>query len=305
MLWDEYVEDITENLRNPRRAREVRRELRDHLLCLKDQFVSEGLAPDEAEKKAMDVLGPVEVLAREFRKLERPYRPLWPIGVTVVGILWAVGSLGVPGGRPGGALLLLAWAVLWGILHLRAFPSLLSRLRSGRPVTAGIDWTRLFPAAWPYLGAGSVFALAFALLVSANMAGLGLFGLLVALAVGAVAFIAADRYPWFADRAPFPHPLSSSLAAVGVLVTLLAIMTVAPATNPMDAFPYGVPGQPVSYGEAVRLAFALAVPVAGLVAALYFSGCTAAHWVADRLAAPAASPQDATLRLEEGNPIQE
>jgi hypothetical protein len=299
LLWDEYVEDITEGIRNRRRAREVRREVRDHLLCLKEQFVAQGMAPDEAERRAMAVLGPAEVLAREFRRIERPYRPLWPVAVTVLGILWAVGSLGVPGSPPGVALLLLVWAVLWGLFHFRSFPSVLSRLRSGQTVSSEMDWTRLLPAAWPHLGAGSLFALAFTLLVGWHMASLGLFGLLVAVAIGTGAFIAADRYPRFgAERAPLPHPLSSSFASVGVLLTLMVIMTFVPTANLTDSFPYGLPGQHFSYGEAVRLAFALSLPFSGLVAALYFSGCAAARWVSDKLGAPGMSPQEVTLRLE-------
>ena len=299
MLWDEYVEDITENLRSRRRAREVRGEVRDHLMCLKEQFVSEGMIPEEAEKKAMDMLGPVDVLAQRFRELERPLRPLWPAAVTGVGVLWAVGALGMPDwGQAGIAALLLVWAVLWGIVHLRSFPSLLVRLRSDRPVTLGIPWDGLFPAAWPYLGAGAVFGVTFPLLCSPNLANLGFFGFLVAVAAGVAAFAAAGRYPWFsASGSSLHHPLTSGLAAVAVLTTLILVMTVLPASNIYDPT-YGFPGMHVSYGSAVHVSFAFAVPTAGLFSALYFSVCTATRWVADRLTVLGASPQDVTLTLK-------
>lgn len=92
MLWDEYVEDLTEGLRNRQRAREVRREVRDHLQCLYEQLVSEGLTSEAAQSRAMDILGPMELLARRFVDLERPYRPLWPAAVTVIGLLWGSGT---------------------------------------------------------------------------------------------------------------------------------------------------------------------------------------------------------------------
>jgi hypothetical protein len=299
LLWDEYVEDITEQLRSPRRAREVRREIRDHLLCLKEQFVAEGLSPDEAEQRAIEVLGPAEVLACAFREMERPYRPLWPVGVTLAAILWAVASQGIPGSQPGPSLLILAWALLWGLFHGRAFLSIASRRRSGRLVPSGIDWAHLFPAAWRYLGAGAVFAIALALLVSPNVASLGLFGVLVAVAIGSAALLVAHRSPWVgAERSPLHHPISSLLATVGVLLTLTVLMTLVPATNITDSFPYGLPGQHFTYGDAVQWSFVNALPFAGLVGALYVTGCTVAHWAVEKLLAPSERIEEMTLRLD-------
>lgn len=298
MLWDEYVEDITENIRNRRRAREVRREVRDHLMCLREQFISEGMPPAEAEAKAMEVLGPTDVLARHFRDLDRPYRPLWPVAVTVAGLLWAFGSLGVPGASTGPAVFLLIWSCAWALLHLRSFSSLSYALRTHRAITSGVDWARLFPRAWPLVGAGAAFGISFTLLY--GLADLAFFGVLLAVAVGVAAFIAAVRYPWFSgNEPPFRHPLATGLAAAGVLLVMILVMTFIPGANFAPAYTfYVVPGQHLTYPEFLKLSFGASIPASGIVAALYFSGACVADWLSGRLAPTGDVHGEATLSIE-------
>jgi len=297
LLWDDYVEDITEHIRSRSRAREVRREVRDHLLCLRDQFSSEGMLPADAEAKAMEVLGPPAVLARHFHDLDRPHRPLWPVAVTVAGLLWALGSMGVPGAETGTAVFLLVWSCAWGLVHLRSFSSLLHALRAHRTITSGVDWARLIPRAWPFAGAGAAFGVSFALLY--GLAGLAFFGILLAAAVGVASFIAAARYPWLAeDDSPLRHPLGTGVAAVGVLVVMILVMTFIPGANFAPAYQFLAPGQHLTYVAMLHLSFGASIPASGVIAALYFSGACVADWLSGRLAPPEDAQTEATLSVE-------
>jgi hypothetical protein len=268
----------------------VRREVRDHLLCLKEPFVAEGTAPDEAERRNMAVLGPADVLARRFRDLEHSYRPLWPIAVTLVGLLWALGSLTMAGAPAGPAVLLMLWSAVWGMAHLRSFSSLVHALRTRRPLTSGVGWTQLFPGAWPRVGAGAAFGLATALLYGPGLADLGLFGVVVAAALGVAALMVADRHPWAMGQGmSLRHPVSSGMASFGVLGTVVLVYTVLPRANPFS-FAYA--------GNVLRIWFNGSVPVAGLIAAFYFSVRSIARGLIDRMTPPVESRAEGTLTLE-------
>ncbi len=289
LLWDEYVEDVAEDLRSRRRARELRREVRDHLLCLKEQFLAEGLAAEDAERKAMEVFGPATVLARRFRDLEHPHRPLWPVAVTLLGLLWAVGSFGTPSSPTPWDVLLLLWSVAWGLLHLRSFSSLLYRLQTRQLISSGIAWGELFPRAWGYAGAGALVGLAFVLLVSPGVADLGLFGILLSAAIAVATLVAVDRLPWFKDSEapPLRHPLTAGVATAGILVLLLIAFNLVPQTDPAASFgPYALP------------TFSASLPVAGCAAAFYFTGCAALEWLRVRLFQAAPPELDSTLTIE-------
>ncbi len=298
MLWDDYVEAVTEGIRNRKRAREVRREVRDHLLCLREQFMACDMPATDAEARAMEVLGPADTLARHFRDLDRPHRPLWPVAVSAVGVLWALGSLGVPGAPTGPAVFLLLWSLVWGGVHLRSFSSLAHALHTHRTVASGAEWGRLFPRAWPSVGAGAAFGVSFALLY--GLADLAFFGILLAAAAGVAAFIAASRHPWSAeDDARLNHPQSTGLAAIGVLLVLIPMMTFIPGVNFAPAFvPYGILAQHLTYPELVHLAFVGSIPASGIMAALYFSAACVVQWLSDRLTPPGEAATEATLSLE-------
>ncbi len=296
LLWDEYVEDVAEGLRSRRRARELRREVRDHLLCLKEQFLDEGLAADDAERKAMEVFGPAEILVRRFRDLERPHRPLWPVAVTLVVLLWAIGCLGTPAAPDGYGVLLLLWSIAWGLLHLRSFATLLYRLQARQPVSSGIAWSELLPRAWVYAGAGALGGLAFALLYSSGAAGLGLFGVLLSAAISVAALLAAERLPWFrgGEAPPLRHPLTAGVATTGLLVALLIAFNLFPRLDPIF-YDYGsfAPSVPSAWP-----AFATSLPAAGCIAALYFTGCAALEWLRARVFEAAPPAPDSTLTIE-------
>lgn len=301
MRWDEYVEDITALIRTPRRSREVRREIRDHLLCLRDGFLADGLPDDEAQDRAMEVLGPVDVLTRRFRDLQRPFRPLWPVAVTVAALLWAIGCRGIPGVAGTRAVLLL-WAIAWGISHLRSFPSLAHALRT-RPLASGIDWSQLFPQAWPFAGAGATAALAAVVLLSPAIGDLGFFGVLLGIALAAAALVAAYRRPWLGGEVPIlRHPLTSGIAAVALLLVALIAFTLFPVTNPdysVYYLTYTGPGLSHPSPPVIQQALRMALPEAGLLAALYFAGATIVDWLGAHLGQGTSRPgEEPTLTVE-------
>lgn len=296
MLWDEYVEDVAEGLRSRRRARELRREVRDHLLCLKEQFLAEGLAADDAERKAMEVFGPAEILARRFRNLERPHRPLWPVAVTLVGLLWAIGCLGTPTAPEGFGVLLLVWSIAWGLLHVRSFATLVNRLQARQPVTSGIAWGELVPRCWAYAGAGALGGLAFAVLYTSGPAGSSLFGTLLSATISVAALIAAERLPWNRGNGapPLRHPITAGVATVGLLVALLIAFNLFPRMDPIF-YAYGPLAPPA---PSAWPAFATSLPAVGCIAALYFTGCATLEWLRARVFEAAPQEPDSSLTIQ-------
>lgn len=153
MRWDEYVEEATAKIPSRAVARNVRRELRDHLESTTEALIGTGTAQDVAEVEAMRRLGPVEVLGAEFRLRYRTGAPTWPATVLLAGLLVGAISLGFQSTGP--AILLIVWSLVWGALHPKSIVSLwytvwytpiailskrqfLSRLDRVRPfVTAG------------------------------------------------------------------------------------------------------------------------------------------------------------------------
>lgn len=244
MRWDEYVEDATAAIASRQRARDVRGELRDHLESSVESLMAAGMERDKAEEEAMRRLGPVDLLARQFRRHYRAWAPLWPAAAAIAGAVAAATCFGLR--ETAGGALLAAWTLVWSALHARSFvavwrqpwslprrEALLSRLQAARP----------------FAGAGLVAAPC--IVASTRLVGaIGPVAVLLAAAVVAWAWLAALHMVGPGDE-DIAYPFGSGVSAV----------VVAAAGSLASPF---LPG-------------GLAIPLLG--AAIYFTGTRGLWWL--------------------------
>ncbi len=250
MRWDEYVEDVTEGIPDRRRAREVRRELRDHLETAAKAGVAQGLSRSEAEDQALASMGPAPELARQFRVAYLVGEPIWPAVAALLAALAGVALIVWPATdqQPGITAGLLMWSALWAAGHPKSF---LSLLRLPRPVAFP---RHLVQVSWPFAGAGVLTATLLVAAVGGVLQGTAwplLFPLLAwALWEGANALC---------RRQESVHPVGSGLATLFLLLTLGLTWSVAPQLGPgtLGIGPATAPTQ---------------LSWAALLAVLYFTG---------------------------------
>jgi len=247
LRWDEYVEEATARIASRRTARDVRRELRDHLETAAQALVAEGLSRDDAEDEAMRRFGPVDVLRDHDAVHYRPWAPAWPAFVGAVAAVLAVAVM-AGGADPAGAIIL-AWAIAWSFVHPHAFPAawrqawtapkraeLVDRARHLQPfaIAGDLAGVLLAPEGWRF-GGEPLFFLAW-------------------LAVATAAWLAAAwRLRARGDDGAI-FPLGAGVASTSLLLTGGVFALVA--------------------GQAWEL------PLIVLVACLYLSGANVLDWLA-------------------------
>lgn len=250
MRWDEYVEDVTEGIPDRRRAREIRRELRDHLECAAEAGLAEGLSRPQAEDRALATLGPGPVLARQFR-LTYPDAPLWPAVAAILAALSGVALILWPATdqQPGISAGLLIWSAFWATGHPKSFLSLVRR-----------PWPRVSPRhpvslAWPFAAAGVLTAGALVCLLNGGIDGVAIASLPLFPLVAWALWEGANA---LCRQREAVHPVGSGLGALALLVTSALTWLIAPQLGPAS----------FSLGQT----WAQELPWAMLLAVLYLTG---------------------------------
>ncbi len=158
MQWDEYVEDLTEGIRDRQRAREVRREIRTHLEASRDALLASGLPEVEAQRRAMANFGDVVTLAQSFATAPATPTEYWPAlfggAVALAGLL-----CGVVGGGARYVPVLLVWCVVWMAVHWRSIAAWW--MQPPRLRAIGTRWLSLLPllrTTGPFVGVGALTA---------------------------------------------------------------------------------------------------------------------------------------------------
>lgn len=215
MRWDEFVEDVTEGIANRRLARDARAELRDHLESATEEFVAEGLDRDVAEARALERLGPRDVLAAQFRQRYHERRPLWPVVVAAVGAVCGLALVG-GGGAPSWGVFLALWSVAFAAAHARSFISL---FRDPWPRLESTDLKRRLQAHLPFVAAGALTGA----MVVWNLPAMS-FGVL-SVVVGAGAFEAAGWWVRRGGAEPEQAPVGAVVGAVGFAVAACVLGT--------------------------------------------------------------------------------
>lgn len=102
--------------------------------------------------------------------------------------------------------------------------------------------------------------------------------------------VAVERLPRFkeSEAPPLRHPLTAGVATAGLLGLLLITFNLVPQTDPAAAF----------YGPFALPTLSASLPVAGCIAAFYFTGCAALEWLRVRLFQAAPPEPDSTLTIE-------
>lgn len=219
MRWDEYVEEATARIRNRAMARNVRRELRDHLESATEALVEEGMDRSGAETEAMRRLGPVGMLAEQFRLRYRPSAPVWPVPVTALGFAAAVTALGSH--DPAAGILLMFWCLVWAALHPISFLSM-GRVPLGT-VTLGELRARWLPVR-PFAIAGAIAGTLLALQPVVLAANPSLDILVLLCLAGGSWYVAVRRLPPGQEDLAFPF--GSGLAAVVLFLSALLISVI-------------------------------------------------------------------------------
>jgi hypothetical protein len=256
LRWDEYVEDVTEGIPDRRRAREVRRELRDHLESAAEAGVAEGLNRAEAEDRALASLGPMPVLARQFRLAHRVDVPVWPAIAGAVVALAGIGFILWPatGEQPGISVALLLWSALWAACHPR---SLRPFWRDPRRVAGREELVALARSALPFAVAGALTAAAWVGLLNGGRAGMTIVPLVLVFPFLAwLLWEGARGLCLRRGAAGVTHPVGSGLAALALLLTLALTWGAEPRLGP---------AMPTAWS---------AIPMATLLAVLYFTGAS-------------------------------
>ena len=250
LRWDEYVEDVTAGIPDRKRAREIRRELRDHLETASEAGVAQGLSRSQAEEGALSAMGSAPVLAREFRRAHLLGAPTWPAIAALLVAAAGVALIVWPATheQPGPAAGLLVWAALWSAGHPSSFLALLRR-----PRPSAFPW-HLLQASGPFGAAGVLTGASWVVLTAGVLP-----GTLWPLLSVPVAWGLWEGANALCPRREGIHPVGSGLATLLLLATLGLTWWIAPRLGP-PALGLGAATAPAQ------------LPWAALLAVLYFTG---------------------------------